>query len=135
MFKIVLKGVQERSVVVYEERVDRFIGKHQGQSLPHYPGVEVHEEFLKTHWERAEEWQDVTGELKMEVKNREGQYLQDLKYEELNIGSVIGDYRFVKVVAYVIPKDGVDLKWMPLECWNRLQDYRTTLLRVERKAE
>lgn len=137
MFKIVLKNDSESWAMVDVETEERFLSENLQSNSPHLPGTRLRNEFMKTHWQRAEEWQDITGRL--EVERLDGQYLGDLKYCGLNIASVIGDYRFVKVEAYVIP-DGmlestvlkiVNLNWL-IPQMNR---WRTTLLRVERKED
>jgi len=60
MFKIANK--EDRvSVMCVEEREDRFIGESRLNDPGLMSGMRMHAEYLKTHWERAEEWQDVTG--------------------------------------------------------------------------
>lgn len=136
MFKIVLKDPNPDeatqfglTVWAHGESELVFLGDIRENECARLSGIQVRNEYLKTHWERAQEWQDVTGEL--EVKNN-SKYLRNLGEESIaNI--TLKNHRFVKVETYVIPDEGWGcLGPVTQSNWRK---YRTTLLRVERKVD
>ncbi len=119
MFKIVQKEKHSGPwTMAVEEQSDRFIGKTIEKTMHPYDGVEMREEFLKTHWERAPidepTWQDVTEGIQVDIGECR------LRYHGKFIYAGDPKYRFVRVEAYLPAKYVGEL---------------TTLLRVERKAE
>ena len=134
MFKIVLKEKPEIWAMVESEGALGFVVRIE--HVPNWPGAITEHRYSRNHWEPAPiepVWQDVTKELK--VEHIDGQYLQDMKHGELNIASVIGGYHFVKVEAYVKPIGGFVTYGSMRDFMEYLELQRTTLLRVERKAE
>jgi len=131
MFQI--KNIQRPDIkyAVQEEREDRFIGESRLNDPGLMSGMQFHAEYLKTHWQRVEAWQDVTRELQF---SDSGQTLAHGTF-----GFIVNSnrYRFVKVECYTIPE--AVLNKVPHDTgFNlgfNLGNYRTTLLRVERKAD
>ncbi len=114
MFKIRSIHQPDLGFQVVEEREDRFIGQ---SSCGSYVGQLIYTEFLKTHWTRAEEWQDVTKELGISASAK---ILGPPGQTHNNPIAIIqsDDYRFVKVEKYVYGTE-----------------WPTTFLRVERKED
>ncbi len=135
MFKIKHKEANVW-IACTEERIDRFIAIDAHSSLPsRYTGMEVREEFLKTHWQRAEEWQDVTGGL--EVSN-DGQLLRQPSVSTLKTATAYvtdKNYRFVKMQGYLINRELLDSLGLASCLIRQVKQTKATLLRVERKTE
>lgn len=135
MFKIVPKKGNNMTIEVWAhgENDEVFLGGINENDCVRLRGTRVRNEYLKTYWARAEEWQDVTGGLK--VEHIDGQYVQDMTHRELNIASVIGGYRFVKVEGYMVSEEIIKSVWSPGYFPKQIQQCAATLLRVERKAD
>jgi len=127
MFKI--RAMNSQTVVVCsEEREDRFCAQ---ETNPYSEGHVARSEYLKTHWERVPEWEDVTGKLELSAHAKNlgpsGQThncpVAVIRYE---------GYRFVKVEAYVIPGQVAESIH---KHYTELLSFRTSLLRIERKTE
>ena len=120
---------------VSTETEEVFIGELRTDCSHAFSGMQVRNEYLKTHWERVQEWQDVTGEL--EVSN-DGQQLRQPFMSTLKIATVYvtdKNYRFVKVDGYMISKEIAKSIWSLGYLSEQIQQCDTTLLRVERKDE
>lgn len=127
MFKIVLKDDSKICVMVDVETDERFLSDVLQGNAPHLPGTRLRNEFLKTHWQRAKEWQDVTRELAVSPDG------WALTYNDFSMFTGDNHYRFVKIHAFVMPAE----EWRMLDSIDRTHwgQFRADLLRVERKED
>ncbi len=130
MFKIVPKnhGLPAEAWA-HGENDEVFLGGINENDCARLSGMQVRNEYLKTHWTRAEVWQDVTGEMAVSPDG------WALTHKSFSMFTHDIRYRFVKVEAYVKPDKGFTACGSMSDFQHQLATWRTTLLRVERKSE